>query len=117
MKLLTFSHGPAKSASTMKMLLKLILNILLRPQKSSDLALENLALRQQLAILKRPKKRIQIRTKDRLFWIMLYRTHYGLRKDTPFERPVQPRPSKSAKVIELPRVGGLHHRYEWKEAA
>jgi hypothetical protein len=57
----------------MKMLLKLILNILLRPQKDSDLALENLALRQQLAILKRPKKRPQIRTKDRLFWIMLCR--------------------------------------------
>jgi putative transposase len=45
------------------------------------------------------------------------RTHYGLGKDTPFERQVQPRPAKSAKVIELPRVGGLHHRYEWKEAA
>jgi len=57
----------------MKMLLKLILNILLRPQKDSDLALENLALRQQLAILKRHKKRPQIRTKDRLFWIMLCR--------------------------------------------
>jgi len=57
----------------MKMLLKLILNILLRPQKDSDLALENLALRQQLAILKRHKKRPQIRTKDRLFWVMLCR--------------------------------------------
>lgn len=57
----------------MKMLLKLILNILLRPQKDSDLALENLVLRQQLAILKRPKKRPQIRKKDRLFWIMLCR--------------------------------------------
>jgi hypothetical protein len=57
----------------MKMLLKLILNILLRPQKDSDLALENLALRQQLAIWKRHKKRPQIRTKDRLFWIMLCR--------------------------------------------
>ena len=57
----------------MKMLLKLILNILLRPQKDSDLVLGNLALRQQLAILKRPKKRPQIRTKDRLFWIMLCR--------------------------------------------
>jgi putative transposase len=57
----------------MKMLLKLILNILLGPPKDSDLALENLALRQQLAILKRPKKRPQIRTKDRLFWIMLCR--------------------------------------------
>ncbi len=57
----------------MKMLLKLLLNILLRPQKDSDLALENLALRQQLAIWKRHKKRPQIRTKDRLFWIMLCR--------------------------------------------
>ena len=33
----------------------------------------NLALRQQLAIWKRHKKRPQIRTKDRLFWIMLCR--------------------------------------------
>ena len=57
----------------MKMLLKLILNILWGPQKDSDLALENLVLRQQLAILKRPKKRPQIRTKDRLFWIILSR--------------------------------------------
>ena len=45
------------------------------------------------------------------------RTHYGLGKDTPVERPAQLRPTKGAKVIELPRVGGLHHRYEWKEAA
>jgi transposase InsO family protein len=45
------------------------------------------------------------------------RTHYGLGKDTPVERPVQPRPAKGSKVIELPRVGGLHHRYEWKKAA
>ena len=45
------------------------------------------------------------------------RTHYGLGKDTPVERPVQPRSAKGAKVIELPRVGGLHHRYEWKKAA
>jgi len=57
----------------MKILLKLILNILLRPKKDSDLALENLALRQQLAILKRPRKRLQIRIKDRLFWVLLYR--------------------------------------------
>jgi hypothetical protein len=57
----------------MKMLLKLILNILLRPQKDSDLVLENLVLRQQLAIWKRHKKRPQIRTKDRLFWSLLSR--------------------------------------------
>jgi transposase InsO family protein len=45
------------------------------------------------------------------------RTHYGRGKDTPFERSVQPRPAKGAKMIELTRVGGLHHRYEWKQAA
>jgi putative transposase len=45
------------------------------------------------------------------------RTHYGLGKDTPVERPVQPMPDKGGKVMELPRVGGLHHRYEWREAA
>ena len=45
------------------------------------------------------------------------RTHYGLGKDTPFERPVQSKPEQRSKVIELPRVGGLHHRYEWKKAA
>ena len=73
LKLLTFSHRPAKFASMMRILLKLILNILLRPQKDSDLVLKNLMFRQQLAIQKRPKKRTQIRTKDRLFWIMLCR--------------------------------------------
>ncbi len=57
----------------MKMFLSVILNILLRPQKDSDLALESLALRQQLAIWKRHKKRHQIRAKDRLFWITLCR--------------------------------------------
>ena len=45
------------------------------------------------------------------------RTHYRLAKDTPSGRPVQPRPAESGKLIELPRVGGLHHRYEWKQAA
>jgi len=45
------------------------------------------------------------------------RTHYSLAKDTPFERTVQSKPGQRSKVIELPRVGGLHHRYEWKKAA
>jgi hypothetical protein len=36
-----------------------------------NLALENLALGQQLAILKRTQKRPAIGTKDRLFWIWL----------------------------------------------
>ena len=45
------------------------------------------------------------------------RTHCGLDKDTPLARPLQHRPDNCAKVIELPRVGGLHHRYEWRQAA
>ncbi len=45
------------------------------------------------------------------------RTHLGLAKDTPDGRAVTPRPSGQAKVVALPRVGGLHHRYEWREAA
>ncbi len=45
------------------------------------------------------------------------RSHLGLAKDAPDQRPVTPRPSPTAKVVALPRVGGLHHRYEWREAA
>ena len=44
------------------------------------------------------------------------RTHLSLEKDTPTGRPVQEKP-ESGKVIALPRMGGLHHRYEWREAA
>jgi hypothetical protein len=44
------------------------------------------------------------------------RTHCRLGKDTPSGRPAQPKPDKSSKIIELPRVGGLHHRYEWRQA-
>ena len=40
----------------------------------------------------------------------------SLDKDAPYKRPVQVKP-KDGKLVELPRVGGLHHRYEWKEAA
>jgi transposase InsO family protein len=45
------------------------------------------------------------------------RCHLGLNKDTPYQRRITPRPSPTAKVVALPRVGGLHHRYEWREAA
>jgi len=45
------------------------------------------------------------------------RCHLGLDKDAPLERSVAPRPSSTAKVMALSRVGGLHHRYEWREAA
>ena len=45
------------------------------------------------------------------------RYHLGLDKDSPNERRVTPRPSPTATIVALPRAGGLHHRYEWREAA
>ena len=45
------------------------------------------------------------------------RCHYGLGKDAPITRHVQGRSSKTARVVAMPRVGGLHHRYEWRDAA
>ena len=45
------------------------------------------------------------------------RTHIGLGKDAPAGRAVEHRPDDAAKVVALPRVGGLHHRYEWRAAA
>ncbi len=44
------------------------------------------------------------------------RVHTRL-QDAPNHRPVEMRPSSKAEVVGLPRVGGLHHRYLWQEAA
>jgi len=38
------------------------------------------------------------------------RTHLSLEKDCPDPRPIMPR--RIGKVIAIPQVGGLHHRYE-----
>jgi putative transposase len=40
------------------------------------------------------------------------RTHLGLEKDTPYCR-VSAKGTVESKVVSLPRVGGLHHRYNW----
>jgi len=46
------------------------------------------------------------------------RTHCSLDKDTPEGRPVEPRPpTATAHVVGRSRVGGIHHRYEWRQAA
>ena len=37
--------------------------------------------------------------------------------DAPVGRPVESRPSSGARVVGFPRIGGLHHRYAWCEAA
>jgi putative transposase len=38
------------------------------------------------------------------------RTHLSLGKDAPFSRSIQP--AEMGRVVEIPQVGGLHHRYE-----
>jgi transposase InsO family protein len=42
------------------------------------------------------------------------RTHLSLQKDTPDKRPIQPR--SAGKIVAIPEVGGLHHRYERRAA-
>jgi len=43
-----------------------------------------------------------------------FRTHLSLEMDSPLTRPVQT--PDEGKVIALPQVGGLHHRYERRAA-
>lgn len=45
------------------------------------------------------------------------RTHLGLGKGTPSMRTAVAKPFGSTEVVALPRIGGLHHRYEWRKAA
>jgi putative transposase len=45
------------------------------------------------------------------------RTHKSLGKQTPGRRLIQPRPAAQSEILALPRIGGLHHRYCWTEAA
>lgn len=42
------------------------------------------------------------------------RTHLALEKDAPESRAIQTR--EAGIVVELPQVGGLHHRYEPRAA-
>ena len=42
------------------------------------------------------------------------RTHLGLEKDTPEPRPIQF--PDAGRIISIPEVGGLHHRYERRAA-
>jgi putative transposase len=45
------------------------------------------------------------------------RVHDSLEKDTPYRRPVEQKPTSRATVVSHSRLGGLHHRYAWREAA
>jgi hypothetical protein len=45
------------------------------------------------------------------------RIHDSLNKDTPNRRLIERKPTGDASLISLPRLGGLHHRYTWRQAA
>src|SRR5437870_13169738 len=66
-----------------------------------QLALENLALHQQLAVYKRTATRPRLRTTDRLFWVGLARVWTGWRQP-PRDRHARHRPALAA--APLPRV-------------
>jgi len=45
------------------------------------------------------------------------RTHDSLEKDCPEIRSISFKPDGSSGIASIPRVGGLHHRYTWRQAA
>ena len=45
------------------------------------------------------------------------RTHIDLDKTTPARRRIELRPIETSRIQSQPRIGGLHHRYYWTEAA
>ena len=47
----------------------------------------------------------------------IHRCHCSLGGDTPEGRAVEQRPSATAEIDAIPHLGGLHHRYEWRQAA
>ena len=55
--------------------------------------------------------------KDFLVYYHEDRTHLALSKDAPKGRLNEIPPNPSSTVEALPRVGGLHHRYAWRDAA
>ena len=38
------------------------------------------------------------------------RTHLSLDKDSPIPRPIAP--ASAGRIVAVPQVGGLHHRYD-----
>ena len=59
------------------MILVLVRSLLSALATRQTLLLENLALRQQLAVLQRDSKRPRLRKADRVFWVFLSRSWTG----------------------------------------
>ena len=45
------------------------------------------------------------------------RTHLSLNKDSPDGREILKLPIGERKLVSVPKLGGLHHRYYWKRAS
>ncbi len=71
----------------MKTLGELVLFIWSKFKVNLNLAAENLALRQQLAVIKRTNKRPKNRMADRLFWVLLSRIWSPWRRSLVIVRP------------------------------
>jgi putative transposase len=69
------------------MLLLLLRTLISALRSHRALALENLALRHQLEVLKRNAKKPHIRNRDRLLWVILSRLWNDWRKPLIFVRP------------------------------
>ena len=73
-----------------------------------DLALENVALRQQLMVLRREPRSVRLRDRDRLFWVWLHRAWPGCRQALVLVQP--------ATVVDRhPR--GFRAYWRWKSRA
>jgi putative transposase len=68
---------PVSDFMKLRHVLRCFLHLLLLPR--SQLILENLALRQQLAVLNRQRPRPPLRRRDRLFWVCLSKLWSGWR--------------------------------------
>ena len=77
----------------------------------TEIILENIALRQQLCVLSRRKRRPRLRGLDRVFWVWLSRIWDGWRSSL-----VIVKPETGTEIIAIPHVGGLHHRYTRRAA-
>ena len=90
------------------------------------LVLENLALRQQLAVLTRQSRRPKLQPADRLFWSFLSQLWSRWRsamvlvqpdlRESPLGQHARAGPPRAGRIIARPVLGGPHHEYEWLAA-
>src|ERR1700686_3589678 len=94
-------------------IMRLCLGIIARLFRARhSLVLENLALRQQLAVFKRRHPRTRLTFLDKLFWVaarQIWSDWKRLGKETPFGKPHS---EGSGLVLSRARLAGLHHRYD-----